>query len=64
MSNIFLINLSEDIINMWRRGNSGLMLSQDVLDKFNIRFCEQLVEYITLFVRKPLMNLNTGILPP
>ena len=45
MSNIFLINLSEDIINMWRRGNSGLMLSQDVLDKFNIRFCEQLVEY-------------------
>lgn len=40
MSNIFLINLSEDIINMWRRGNSGLMLSQDVLDKFNIRFCE------------------------
>lgn len=48
MSNIILVNLPEDFVVRWRKSNAGLMLSQDVMDKYKVQFCEQLMDYYIL----------------
>lgn len=48
MSNIILVNLPEEFVVRWRKSNAGLMLSQDVMDKYKVQFCEQLMEYYIL----------------
>lgn len=63
MSNIILISLPDEFVKRWRKGNAGLMLSQDVMDKYNVKFCEQLVEYY-VFRRTTSDELEKTYLAP